>query len=200
MGRDAPAIQDQDVQEEVMIPDRYHGVPGHLKMVEAEYLYQVPKRLGHGDYIDLGTYKGRSACMLAAGIIEHDVGGRVFTVDKFDAKTMTSGRGRDTYDAAVSAFGERDLLGTINLINADTAEVALRFDRVNFVFVDADHAYEGVLRDFLAWSPIADELAFHDSDTEGVAKLLKKLPSFGWEKQGEVHTLTWWTKCIKTTG
>jgi hypothetical protein len=133
--------------------------------------------------------------MLGAGVVEHGVKrARVFTVDRFDAATMTSGKGKDTFNEAYAALRDRDLLDTVQIIKADTAAAALQFEHVEFVFFDGDHSYDGALRDFLSWAPLAKELAFHDSNTEGVSKLLDQLPDFGWEKQGEVHTLTWWTK------
>ncbi len=35
----------------------------------------------------------------------------------------------------------------------DTAEAAKLFDHVSYVFLDADHSYDGVLRDLNAWWP-----------------------------------------------
>ena len=66
------------------------------------------------------------------------------------------------------------------------------------VFIDGDHSYKGVRADFEAWEPKIiknGELAFHDSNVEGVKKFLAELQEEGnWKKIGIVHTLSWWKR------
>ena len=47
---------------------------------------------------------------------------------------------------------------------------------LDFVFIDADHTYEGVKRDILAWRPKVKHLTMgHDYNLEGVQKAVEEL-------------------------
>jgi len=166
---------------ERVIPNFYHGVPGHLKMVEATFLYNIPLLLGEGNYANLGTCYGRSAVMIAAGLKESSISGKVFTIDKVEL--------------GASFFKEKNLLDLIEIKIGTTDEI---FEQVkelkfNFVFIDADHSYPAVKRDFNNWSTLIKSnglIAFHDSDVEGVKQVLDEI--VGWKKLGQIMSLSWW--------
>lgn len=169
------------------IPDKYHGVPGHLKMVEAQYLYGVPFRLGNGTYVNIGTRHGRSATMLAAGVIESNVTGTILTVDILPFSADANFKEKQV-DSVITAIVDRSE-NTASLFADNT---------VRFVFIDGDHSYKGVSSDFSAWSSkiqLDGEIAFHDSDTEYVKQFLTELKAIGeWKQIGQVHTLSWWKR------
>ena len=75
--------------EEPPYPKIMHGVPGHLSRKEANYLYEVPARLGSGQYAELGTYCGRSAICIAGGIKDSGVEAHLITVDSYSGIAMT---------------------------------------------------------------------------------------------------------------
>jgi cephalosporin hydroxylase len=66
----------------------------------------------------------------------------------------------------------------------------------NFIFIDADHSYEGVKADFEAWSPLlksGGEIAFHDTNYEGVTRLLEEIPK-EWKRSELIKSLRAITK------
>ncbi len=180
------------------IPDQYHGVPGAIKLVEAEYLYNSPFRLGDGYYGNIGTRHGRSAIHIAGGIIESQIKGKVIAVDA------------DPHRAS-EYFKKHGVESVVTFVVEDSVEAAKRYDDSSFrmVFIDCDHTYEGVKADFEAWeSKVGEggELAFHDSDVDSINKktgrhenvkgFLTDLASKGdWEQVGLVYTLSWWKRC-----
>lgn len=72
------------------------------------------------------------------------------------------------------AFGDRAVL-----IRGDTADsVRLVKNKVDFVFIDGDHTYEGVKRDIEAWLPKIKKRGFiagHDIDMSSVKKAVTEL-------------------------
>lgn len=177
------------------IPSKYHGVEGHLKRIEAEFLYNIPFELGPGIYVDLGTWKGRSATMLAGGIKDSDLpNSYVVTIDMFDSRAMTSKKTVNTYDYAKNAFKERNIDHLVKMYQLDTVVAASTLTiRPKFIFIDADHSYEAVKADFEAWSPKLDKngiIAFHDSNTKGVSKFLSELQN--WKLIDQRLSLSWW--------
>lgn len=181
------------------IPNKWLGISGHLKRSEGEYLYSAPFRLGDGYYADLGTYKGRSAVLLGGGIKDSGNTAKVYSIDTFDSRTMTSKKGRQTFEIAMKNIEDRGLDKTVNLIKGFTSDIADILSRMKFklIFIDADHSYDHVKEDFLKWSPLLDlegEIAFHDSNTPGVSSFLRELSELGWDKKGEILSLTWWKK------
>src|SRR3990167_8855867 len=105
------------------IPEKYSGVAGHLKRVEGEFLYNIPFILGDGLYVDLGTYKGRSSTLLAGGIKDAGLdNSKVITVDTFDSRTMTSGKGKSTYEYALEAWRQRGLETLITPLHMTTTK------------------------------------------------------------------------------
>ena len=169
------------------IPDQYHGVDGHLKMIEAEYLYNAPFRLGDGWYGNIGTMHGRSTVHLAGGVIESQINGVVITVDI------------KPHDAA-KTFRDYGVDHVIDFSLEGSIKAAKEYpdDVFRLVFIDGDHSYKGVKADFEAWEyKISEggELAFHDSNVEGVKKLLEEIQAGGaWDQVGLVHTLSWWKR------
>jgi predicted O-methyltransferase YrrM len=183
-----------------LMPKKYHGIGGHISMKEAQFLFETINRVGPGWYADLGTFKGRSACALAAGILESRESGAVLTVDAFTGQGMSKKEYYTEFEVA-DHLKERNLLDIIEIIRGDTTATAADYQnlRFKFIFFDASHDYDSIKADFTAWSPllaINGELAFHDSFSHkhGVHRFLEELPALGWTQQGIVDTITWWKR------
>jgi predicted O-methyltransferase YrrM len=179
-------------------PPITNGIGGLLNRGESNYLNQVASRVGDGTYIDLGTYRGSSAISLADGIRTADVDAMVWTFDTFDRRHLTSRFSKDRDDdprtAVEEAITDRTLNDFIQIFTSKTAEAPTRLsifgNWVQFIFLDADHSYEGTKADWDAWSPHLSpdaEVAFHDSNLEGVRRVIDELN--GWEQVDEVMTL-----------
>ncbi len=167
-------------------PKIMHGVSGLLHRLEARWLYATPERLGGGLYADLGTCHGRSAICMAGGMQDNNINGHIITVDCYDGRGLKSrfkrmGRSVDTVNATLEEKGVRSYVTAIHGLTADVADEYQDKEFV-FVFIDADHSYEGCKADFDAWSPLVKsggEIAFHDTNKPEVNRVLEET---GWDR------------------
>ena len=182
-------------------PKIMHGVSGHLSRTEANWLFDAPKRIGDVLYGELGTYKGRSAVCLAGGMKEHNIKAHLVSVDSFDNRNMSKGR-RDTrqynptlWDCATGNLLEKGVADYVTLVKSLTVPAAegFRTERFDFLFIDADHSYEGCKADFEAWQDLVKsgcEIAFHDAHMESVNKVVEES---GWVRY-DIDTIAVITK------
>lgn len=95
-------------------------------------------------FVELGAHAGRSTAYMAR-ILTPNIS--FFTVD--DWKIYP-------YKKFIANLKNNGITTKhVTPIIADSSEASRLFDResVDFVFVDADHSYQGVLRDIVAWLP-----------------------------------------------
>jgi predicted O-methyltransferase YrrM len=182
------------VKDTKKYPEIINGVAGHLTRPEAEWLRRIPQVLGSAMYAELGTFRGRSAVLLASSKI------RLVSVDTFDQCNLRDEykfHGGPIYDDVVNTLKARGLEDYVELVIADTATAALSYPDGSFIFlfIDADHSYEGVKRDFLAWqSKIAEGgiIAFHDSGRKEIVQFHSEI--VGWEEFDRVDALSVWRR------
>jgi predicted O-methyltransferase YrrM len=137
-------------------------------------LYALVRANGSHTIVELGTYRGQTTGVLAAAASKH--GGHVWTIDN----------GHEGIDEAV-AIRNVERLGLREYVTfvrgaSDRPPIDCPID---FLFVDADHRFEGVTGDWFAWAPRMASgglVAFHDTTgAEGVAEFLKVADFRGWE-------------------
>jgi len=164
--------------------------------------------------VELGSYTGKSTCCLAVGSRE---GQRapVYAIDLWMTGTYDEARRFHQYDPAsgeeqhnskfsrqpaLDLFNERralyDPAGLIRPITGLTTKIAQVFDRpVGLLFIDADHTYDAVKADFVAWAPkvapgAAGVIAFHDyagkPEDHGVKKFVDEVLAVGRWQLAEV--------------
>lgn len=174
-------------------PPIMHGIKGHLSRKEAKFLFDIPARLGGGSYVELGTYRGKSTLCLAGGMKDNEVEGHIITVDAFDLARMSRAIKycRPEYDNVRAEFDARGVGDYISMVKNFTVDEAKEYkgEPITFMFIDADHSYSGVSGDFDAWNHLVKpggEIAFHDTQEPGVARLMDEIP---WESY-MVDTIT----------
>jgi len=154
--------------------------------------------------VELGSWKGRSTIWLASALRDRGAG-KLYAID-----TWMGSPGQAAYGELLQGYGEGHLFfefqanisraGLSDVVvpmRSTTIDAAYSEDvprEIGLLFIDADHEYEAVLRDFEAWSPKVVHgglIVFDDVPSwPGPTRLIPQLP--GWYEQvGDT-----WNQCV----
>lgn len=187
----------------------YPSIRGMIGLEEKEYLYEQARK-SHGNIVELGCYAGLSAYFLGMGAKKP--GSHVYSIDPFDTCTERQmaerSRGSEYLDkgrkpslnqvkATIRRCGLSDV---VTLIQGFSYDVVKDWSKpIDLLFIDANHRYEDVLRDYNDWSrfiPPNGLILFHDScypehGYESVTRVVREVivpPQ--WEIIDRVHSIT----------
>ena len=184
------------------------GKRAMVDVPETYLLYDIPRILCGGDIANLGHSRGGSAFLMAHSLKVHNLPGIVLSVDAYEPMPTADGKGVLNADPEIAEKKVREC----ERRNTDTGGYGLghRVDfrqmtttalgkqcRVNgdtfrFVFIDADHSYDGVLSDFKLWSPMVEVggfVGFHDTNQEYTHRVLVEelVDNPEWVERTELH-------------
>jgi predicted O-methyltransferase YrrM len=125
-----------------------------LTAAEAELLLRHVEAAKN--FVEIGCFEGKTACAVARR------GVRVYSIDPF-----TPGRLGICYGEWIARIQRhRDNSRNLTLIRGKSWDVAPAFDReIDVLFIDADHRYEAIQRDWQQWSQkvkLGGIIALHD--------------------------------------
>lgn len=176
---------------------------------EAEALYRKAFEVGLSNprtfLVEIGCWQGRSTVVLGEAIQQANAGSKsndrckLVAIDPYDGvPDQAGGRAMSPQMQAL----ERNLLraglaDTVQFVRSYSEDVAGIWQTkwnapVSFLFIDGNHDYDAVKKDFECWEPLLAPkavVAFHDRDFPGPKKVIE-----------EVTTGTWRWKIIKTAG
>jgi hypothetical protein len=131
-------------------------IEGMISVAEAQKLYDVARDVAQGVIVEIGSYRGRSTVALALGSAAgHQV--PVYAVEPHETFTGILGgqfgpEDRAAFFRAMLRTGAYRLVRLVNLSSEVLAPGGWQRP-VGFLFLDGDHSYEGVRRDWQAWAP-----------------------------------------------
>ncbi len=154
------------------------------------YQTQVNNAKGGETFVELGSLWGRSTARMAQLIRDSGKNIKFYAVDFWDLRGITGGvwseedltwakglgvqEGPDMcYQSMWTVLAKLELTNYVTPIKLSTREAHKLFkdESLDFVFIDADHSYEGVLEDIKLWHPKVKRggtFAGHDYDWTGV--------------------------------
>jgi hypothetical protein len=150
-------------------------------------LYDLARGVREGCIVEVGSFRGRSTVVLARGA-EHGHGVRVYAVEPHEPFVGPRG-GRFGPEDRAAFFRNMVRTGayrTVRLLNTSSEIVAAGWtEPVALLWLDGDHSYAGVRRDFDAWAPHlvpACDLVLDDTDDPelGPHRLVEELTGAGW--------------------
>jgi predicted O-methyltransferase YrrM len=154
------------------------SVFSHLTGLERVELFRLASRPGLQHVVEIGSYLGASALALAEGLqAGGSTHGRVHCIDTWGNFGMAEGP-RDTFEQFVQNTAPH--ASRIVPVRGWSTEVAARLiasiGRIDLLFVDGDHSYDGVLADWRVFGPAmapGGVMAFHDVGwAEGVQRVV----------------------------
>jgi hypothetical protein len=169
------------------------SIKGWLSREAAVLLYDLAREVTDGCIVEVGSYRGRSTVALARGAAAgHSP--RIYAVEPHEPFVGVLGGEFGPEDRA--AFF-RNMVRTgayehVRLLNISSEILTPGWSEpVALLWLDGDHAYEGVRRDFDAWEPhlLPDcDVVLDDADDPGVGpyRLAQELRATGWAKVGQV--------------
>lgn len=149
---------------------------------ESHLIYHYGRTLGPGRYADVGTYRGGTAAALGHGLQDAGSYARIYAVDYYSpiAQNSNSCPNADIPEKLSAYFKAHLPRVDLEICVGETSEWGRLFDQpLRFVFIDADHSYEGCKADVEAWSRLVEPggvMAFHDTDFDSVNAVLDELP------------------------
>jgi hypothetical protein len=154
-------------------------IPGWLTDREAEQLYFLGRDASRSDKpvaVELGSWQGKSSVMIGGGLaIKPEA--RLFCIDPFGADESPEYQTRfydpllaemksTQHQAFLDHIQKCGLSPTLNPIRGYSFEIVKTWTiPVDLLFIDANHEYNSVRRDFDQWSPflkVGGVIALHD--------------------------------------
>ena len=184
----------------VRVLELHDQLQGQIAIEESYFLYT--RAAGMKTIVEIGSFRGKSCTMLALGSAPD---GHVTAIDPH---LRSEGAGRTNYNAEdESAFYETmhrmDIADRVLHIVQTSHEAHHhwpRDKRIDFLWIDGDHSYEGLLTDLKDWAPLVRPgglLAGHDyKHRESVRQAWHDYFSVHpeWEPARFVRSIAWTTR------
>lgn len=149
----------------------------HLAIRERVFLYSIVYSLAPRWSLEIGTFKGGSAYIISGALDDLELGGKLITIDPCPEQIETDWNCISHNSTSVKGLFPED----VDRAMPPDGEL---FD---FVFVDGDHRYNGVLDDLKALVPILTEggyVLLHDAYHADVDRAIRDAVSSGWFRDG----------------
>lgn len=129
---------------------------GGITLAEARLLRRLASEVQQGCIVEVGSFRGKSAVALAFGVRDQDMTQRpaIYCIEPH--RTFTGFYGGEFGPADRGAFyeamGRTGAFNEAALVNLTSEDVTPVWNQpVGLLFIDGDHRYPGVKRDFECW-------------------------------------------------
>ena len=178
-------------------------IRSHLTDREKVTLYRLASEISKRktspcSFVEIGSYIGASSSYLAAGLARNNHFGKVYCIDTWNNDAMTEGN-RDTM--AEFLHNTRKFSRYIEPIRGWSTDpevvgqVTRLAGKIDLLFIDSDHCFEGALADWKIYNPLLSEnaiVAMHDIGwAEGVQRVVAEEIRPRADREARLTNL-WW--------
>lgn len=182
----------------------YKNIPGYFDY-EDVYTEIVNLAKDGFHFVEIGAWYGQSTSYLAVEILNSKKNIKLDVVDTWKGSEQMYDPSNPAYDETLIKNGTifpqfienmKPVINIINPIEKDSVEASsLYADKsLDFVFIDAEHKYEFVIKDILSWLPKVKNggvIAGHDYGWDGVTKAINEVFGKGkYRTQGQCWIFT----------
>lgn len=177
-------------------------IDGMTDMPEIQKLIELATTVSRGAIVEVGSYRGRSTCALGTGSLAGQQA-PVYAIEPHEVFEGIFGGEFGPQDRRVfyEAMLSTGCWEVVRLINLSSEVVAAGWDKpIELLFIDGDHSYEGVKRDYDAWRPhllpgatvvFDDAFEEHGGPKLFITDLVRRQELLSVEEVGRMHVLRW---------
>jgi len=129
-------------------------------------LYGLARSLKPKVCVEIGSARGKSACYIGMALRENGLG-KLYAIDPHIKTNWNDSNSVDTFDHITDNLRSLELRDYVEIVRDNSIEAAQRWHLpIDLLFIDGDHSYEGVRRDWDAFSKFLTEFGvtiFHDT-------------------------------------
>lgn len=132
----------------------------------ANLLYAFVRSLKPEVCVEIGSARGKSACFIGMALKENGCG-RLFAIDPHKPTEWNDPNSVESLPALRANLSTLGLRGQVEIMRATSQEAAENWEMpIDLLFIDGDHTYEGVKRDWELFVPFVRPfgiVVFHDT-------------------------------------
>lgn len=133
----------------------FDNTSGMIYLEESIFLYHAARQVTQGCIVEVGSYRGRSTVFLARGSMD----GNMAPVYAIEPHQDFIGILGGVFGPKDKAYFYRAMLDNkcgevVRLVNLSSEIISSGWkDKISILWIDGDHSYGGVKRDFECWKP-----------------------------------------------
>lgn len=129
-------------------------------------LYGLVKAAKPQAVVEIGSARGRSTCFMGMALKENG-SGKLYAIDPHMPTAWNDTNSIESYDILKSNVRALGLEDIVEILRDTSSAVASGWNRkIDLLFIDGDHSYEGAKRDWEMFSPFVTpfgSIVFHDT-------------------------------------
>lgn len=130
-------------------------------------LYALVRSLKPAVCVEIGSARGKSACFIGQALKDNNHG-KLFAIDPHDVNAWNDAGSLDTYPVLRENLRRLNVADRVEIIRKTSADAAANWGErsIDLLFIDGDHSYEGVKKDWDLFSPHVSKFGvvlFHDT-------------------------------------